>query len=431
MESRTLYPGGKCLPAMFSWKELWIILVLLLAFIPEIVAQSFSGYHFASPRKRWIKIPFELHANLIVVPIQINASDTLRFILDTGVSITLVTDPDVAKELNLAYARQVKIAGAGEGGDLTASVALGNTIRLGAVKADGQTILALSEDVLSLSDYIGVPIHGIFGYDIFKRFVVTIDFRYKEITLMLPERHKYTRREGTRIPISIEETKPYLEAMAILDDNQEVPIKVIIDTGAGHALSLDINSNESIRLPDKVVRAQLGRGLSGVINGNLGRLEGLKIGGFVLDNVVTSFPDPASFGLKTASDIGRQGNVGCELLRRFTVTFNYTDKYMALKPIKSRLKESFEHDMSGLALRAHGKEYRNFFIDRVEEDSPASIAGLMSGDEIVFVNNLPANKMMLSDLYKILQKKEGREVRLLVKRNNELIYTSFILKRII
>jgi predicted aspartyl protease len=405
--------------------------LLLLSFATELPAQSISGYHFTDKRKKDV-VPFQLNANLIVVPIQINNSDTLNFILDTGVSITLITDPSVAQKLGLIPLRQVKIAGAGGEGDVTASVTLGSTVKIGHIRSDNLPVLVLSEDILALSDYIGIPIHGIFGYDIFKRFVVNIDFESKLLTFTLPERHHYQeKREGVRLPITIEDTKPYLSAMAIVEDDRSVPIKVIVDTGAGHALSLDLGSNEQIRLPEKVVYSQLGRGLSGVINGNLGRLDRLKIGSFVLDNVVTSFPDSTSFQVEPSRNGGRQGNVGCELLRRFNVTFNYEDKYMALKPIKKRLRESFEHDMSGMELRARGANLRTYVIQKIMDNSPASQAGLREGDEILFLNGLPARDIPLNDIYKLLQKKEGKEVKLIVKRGNEMLYTSFFLRRII
>ncbi|MBC7922546.1 MAG: aspartyl protease family protein [Ferruginibacter sp.] len=412
-------------------RGLLLLLVGSWLFASGAGAQPIHGYHLFRNRKK-VVVPFELHSNLIIVPIRINNSDTLNFILDTGVSVTLVTDPKVGRSLGLVPVRKVKIAGAGSQGELTASVTLGATVRMHDIRADNIPLLILSEDILALSDYIGIPIHGVFGYDLFNRFVVNIDFEAKLVTFTLPERHRYRRaREGTKLPITIENTKPYLTAMAIVEDGKSVPIKVIVDTGAGHALSLDLGSHQQIHLPDKVVRSQLGRGLSGVINGSLGRLGRVKIGDFTLDNVVTSYPDSTSLYPNPARDGNRQGNLGCEMLRRFRVTFNYQDGYLALRPIRKRLKESFEHDMSGLELRARGANYRNYMIERVQSDSPAAAAGLMAGDEIMFFNGEPVREMPMNDIYKLLQKKEGKEIKLMVKRDNELIYTTFILRRII
>ncbi len=48
---------------------------------------------FIANNRAFTRIPFQLHSNLIIVPVQINQSDTLYFILDTGVSNTIITDP--------------------------------------------------------------------------------------------------------------------------------------------------------------------------------------------------------------------------------------------------------------------------------------------------------------------------------------------------
>jgi hypothetical protein len=136
-----------------------------------------------------------MHANLIVVPVQVNDSDTLHFILDTGVSSLIVTNPDAVKNQKLNFTRRVQLSGAGEGKSLSASVAIGNEISMGRMKANHQNIVVLEEDVLKLSEYVGIPIDGIFGYEVFNNFVVSIDFVNREITLTKPESYKYRRRQ--------------------------------------------------------------------------------------------------------------------------------------------------------------------------------------------------------------------------------------------
>jgi hypothetical protein len=368
---------------------------------------------------------------LIIVPVQINDSDTLRFILDTGVSTTLITDPNALRRQNLRLTRKVVLAGAGEGQPISAGVALDNSLSMGKMKANHQNLLIMEEDLLHLSEYVGVPVHGIFGYDIFNNFVVTIDFHRKVLILEKPEHYTYKKRKGDKYPISIEDTKPFTNAVALFADGREHPIRVVIDTGAGHALFLDKTSDNNIPVPEKVIRTQLGRGLNGVINGSLGRIERIKFGRFELDNIVASFPDSASFGSKLPDRIDRQGNVGCELLRRFNVTMNYQANYMVLKPIKRRLRESFEHDMSGLEIKALGADLRNYFVYAVVEDSPAQQAGLVPGDQILFINDTPSENVSISEIYKMLQKGDGREVELLIKRDGEIFFTKFMLHRMI
>jgi hypothetical protein len=386
---------------------------------------------FLEGKRKIVRIPFEFHSNLIIVPVQINDSDTLRFILDTGVSTTLITDPNALRRQNLRLTRKVVLAGAGEGQPISAGVALDNSLSMGKMKANHQNLLIMEEDLLHLSEYVGVPVHGIFGYDIFNNFVVTIDFHRKVLILEKPEHYTYKKRKGDKYPISIEDTKPFTNAVALFADGREHPIRVVIDTGAGHALFLDKTSDNNIPVPEKVIRTQLGRGLNGVINGSLGRIERIKFGRFELDNIVASFPDSASFGLKLPDRIDRQGNVGCELLRRFNVTMNYQANYMVLKPIKRRLRESFEHDMSGLEIKALGADLRNYFVYAVVEDSPAQQAGLVPGDQILFINDTPSENVSISEIYKMLQKGDGREVELLIKRDGEIFFTKFMLHRMI
>ncbi len=411
------------------WRGLWIFIVLFTITSEAAQAQYQLGFNFTS-RRNSIRIPFEWQSNLIIVPVQINDSDTLNFILDTGISMTLVTDPRAATGLGLTYARQVNVMGVGDGDPLKANIAINNRVTLPGIQARSHNIVVLSEDILQLSSYVGMPIHGIFGFELFKNFVVKIDFLAREITLYKPDKYQY-RGKGEKIPIVIEDTKPYLYAKAIWADNREVPIKVILDTGAGHALSLDIGSHEHIQLPDKIIRAQLGRGLNGIITGSLGRLEKVKIGSYELQDVITSFPDTNSMAAQIARKLDRQGNIGCELLKRFTVVIDYSRNYVVLKPNKHYYRETFERDMSGIELKAKGDNFRTFVIDKLQAGSPADQAGLMPGDEILSLNGKMSSQLKLSDILKILQRGEGKEIKIFVRRNNELMFTSFFLKRMI
>ena len=388
------------------------------------------GFQLAK-RRKITRIPFDFQANLIIVPIKVNNSDTLRFILDTGVSSILITDPQIAKLQRMKFVRNVKISGAGQGTDIEAGIVLDNTILMGDMIGYRQNLVVLKEDVLKLSEFVGSPIHGIIGYEIFNRFAVTIDFSTNELTLENPEHYKYKPSKGERFPITIEENKPYLSTMELINDKQNLPLKVILDTGAGHAISLDANRNNRIPMPEKVVKAQLGRGLSGIINGSLGRISKLRLGKFEMKNLVASFPDSSSYRMKGMELIERQGNIGCEFLRRFKVTFNYRDQYIVLKPINRRMKEPFEHNMSGIELMAKGNDYHEYMIDRVIENSPADHAGLLQGDQVMFINNKSSKDISISEIYKLFQKGEGKNVNLIMNREGKLFFATINLRRLI
>ena len=396
----------------------------------SVFREETFGFYF-NQRQRQQRIPFDFRSNLIIISAQINGADTARFIVDTGVSYTIITDPAVLCH-PMPSSRTIRMLGVGESGTLTASVSTGNTIRLGNLQADHSNLIILSEDLLRLSEYAGVPIHGIIGYELFADLVVTLDFERQEIWFTEPGKYRYRPRKGARHPITILDKKVYVDAISAGTAAHPLPLRVVLDTGAGQALLLDrFQPRSVVPVPDVVVRRQLGRGLNGCINGELGRLSSIYLGHQRINDVLVSYPDSSNFSQKLSQLPQRQGSIGCELLRRFRVTLNYPAGYMVLKPIKRLLREPFEYNMSGLELRARGNGFQQYFIDQVAAGSPGHQAGLLAGDELLIVNNVPSSRLTLSDIFRMLQAGEGKFVSVLVKRRNQLIESRFKLKRII
>jgi PDZ domain/Aspartyl protease len=420
-------------------KTKWMPLLVLMGCLP-LLAWSHRRPHLKKEQefglhlirgKKIVKVPFVMHSNLIIVPIQIDGSETLNFILDTGLGNILITDPQLARRLRFKSVRTIEIEGVGGGQTTKAGIAIGHSLRMGDMLGDQQNIVFFEHDALPLSDYVGMPIHGLIGFDLFNKFVVTIDFSSYEIVLQKPANYQYKEAHGQKLPLVIEHKKPYLKDVGLVMDAQELPVRVMVDTGAGHALMLD-NQNGNFKLPSKVMKIQLGVGLSGEINGYLGRIQKVRFGNYELNNVVASFPEKKSFGEKIIHhDEAKQGNLGCELLRRFRVTFNYEEGYMVIKPDKQRMKEPFEHDMTGLQIRAFGDGLKTYYVEAVALDSPAQQAGLQEGDVLIAVNNQPAADLWLSDIYKMFQQKVGQLVDLTVNRKGKAVQVQLELKRLI
>ncbi|MGB3617308.1 MAG: aspartyl protease family protein [Catalinimonas sp.] len=398
---------------------LWLIATAAHAQLPE---------HFTLRGKR-VKIPFETYNNLIVVPVQVNGSETLNFILDTGAGLTLITDPRAARFLQQPFVRTLSIAGMGDDKDaeLLTSVSIDNTILLGKSESRRRNVLALQEDVLALSEYVGVPIHGILGCNLFENTVMEINFRRGVIVLHDPLHYRPRRRKGQRYDIDMRRRKPYARIEATVA-GQRLDLNVLLDTGASHALLLDSTAHAGLELPAQLIPAELGRGLSGVIYGHVGRIDGVRLGGATLDDVLTSFPTRA---MHTYRADDRQGNVGCELLNRFVVTFHFPERYVHFRPLRRQIRQPFERDMSGLELRAVGDDFSTFVVNRVAHASPAAEAGLHPGDEIMYVDNLSAKELQLANIYDLLQKKAGRKITLLVRRDGALLVTTLVLRRLI
>ncbi|SMB98121.1 PDZ/DHR/GLGF domain protein [Hymenobacter roseosalivarius DSM 11622] len=425
----------------------WLLTLLLLgralrgwgAFLGLLLSLAAHGqptkpkpapFAFKNARTRSLTLPVEIQRNLLIISTYLNGQGPFNFLLDTGVGTSLLTDPTLRTKLGLRLGRRFRVAGAGQDQPLEAfqTDSVQMTLGDGKVVAPTLTFLILSSDVLNLSGYVGMPIHGILGYDIFHSFVVRIHPAESRIILFSPTTFRAPRgRRWTSMGIDLEGSKAYLRTQAVVHDSLTLPLKLVLDTGAGHALSLETTSDPRLTLPSRRVRSQLGRGLNGLINGYLGRVSSLQLGKYKIKSLVTSFPDAADVSQR--AEVFRNGNVGLELLKRFDIIIDYTRNQLWLRP-NSLYHDPFEHDMSGLDLLATGSDYRHYIILKVEEGSPADVAGLQPTDEILAINLLPVAGLSLTQISRILHSDDGRPLLLIVRRaNGELITTTVRLKR--
>jgi C-terminal processing protease CtpA/Prc len=63
--------------------------------------------------------------------------------------------------------------------------------------------------------------------------------------------------------------------------------------------------------------------------------------------------------------------------------------------------------------------------------SPAFHAGLKKGDELKSINRMPISFYSLQDINKIFSKKEGKKIRLVIKRNGKRMVINFKLQKLI
>jgi hypothetical protein len=390
--------------------KLLIITATLLFLYQSVNAQYFV---FQGHRKKEI-IPFKLVKNLMVVPLVINGKGPYNFVLDTGVGLFLITDPKLVDTLQIQNLRSITIAGFGEGANLGAYVTPSLRVQLGSAVAASLPAAILKKDVFELSGFAGMPIHGLIGYELFSSFSVKISYSQSLITLYRPDK-AYVLRKGAKIPITIEDRKPYLETEITLNDGRKVKVKLIIDTGAGHPLSLESLDGKPFQVPEVNIAANLGVGLTGAIAGYIGRVPSIKLGKYILKNVIASFPDYKDVGSKVFS-VDRNGNMGNSILKRFDIVFDYSSQAMYVKP-STFLKEPFEHDMSGMELSSAPPDYNRVIITRIEPYSPAELVGLKKDDEILSINFKPVKDMTMQEIDNLFRSKNDRSFILDVVRN--------------
>lgn len=405
-----------------------LIIVLTLCICYRTHGQQALGFSLADGKTK-VEIPIELNNNLIIVPVVLNGALPLKFILDTGVRTAILTQKAFTDILNLPYSRKYTISGPGGEKLVDAYVTNNVSLELPGVLGRGHALLVLEQDYLELRNYMGVDVHGILGYELFSRFIVQVDYQKKLLTLMSPERFKM-KRNFQRVPIRIEDTKPYLTTPIILSDGTQLTAKLLMDSGASHGLMLDPGSDERITVPAQVVSSVIGRGLGGEITGKVGRVKTLFVGDYELHNPIASFPDPNSYfdSLKfSTGPADRNGSIGGETLSRFTIVFNFPKEEIYVKK-NSSFKKGFHYNLSGLNVKAKGAKLNVFEITEVRKLSAADRAGIQEGDIITNINGFESNEISLNLINAFFNFRPGKRITLTLERKGQRLKKDFKLE---
>ncbi|TGD59358.1 PDZ domain-containing protein [Flavobacterium humi] len=441
-------------------KKIYLSAFFVLYFL---TAFSQEGFHFISDKKK-ITIPFQLSNNLAIIPIKVNGV-SLNFLLDTGVEKTVLFSLEDTDSLQFNSVEKIKIKGLGDGKSIDALHSKKNKIAIGDLVDDNHEIYIVLDQDINFSSQLGIPVHGILGYHFFKDNFIEINYSKKKIIVYknseaFPPK-KLKKFEG--VPLSLELEKPYIEATVSLN-SKEIRTKLLVDTGGSDALWLFENKN-TITVPEKYFDDFLGRGFSGDIYGKRSRIDKIRIGEKDIDFPTTSFPDGQS--LQSVSMVeGRNGSLGSEILKRFTVLFDYAHNRMYLKK-NLNFYDPFNYSMSGIEFQHSGLQWveekvelktefvksentKTVFDDRptnvkyefklkplyevsaVRKDSPGDLAGIKKGDIIRKINGRNAFNYKLQEINDLMQSEEGRVIFLEIERNKgEILKIKIQLKKIL
>ncbi|MCJ8210857.1 aspartyl protease family protein [Mucilaginibacter sp. RS28] len=391
-----------------------------------VMAYAANAQFFELPEgKKRVVVPFKLVRNLLIVSVRVGGRGPFNFIVDSGVGIIVITDPAMADSARINTKRRIQLSGLGEGSDLEASIASGLTFDIDGVRGSNLSAAVLNKDQFGLSNYAGMPVHGLIGYDLFNSLAVKLSFSDTTITLARPGSIKEFKR-GYKIPIKIEQNKPYIEAGVNVDGKSPDVARLLIDFGAGHPLMLE-NALHKLPQDRKFIQGNLGIGLTGPVNGLLSRVDELDIGKYKFKDVITSLPfDNPQVAAKDR--VNRDGSIGLGILNRFAVIMDYQNNMMYLKP-SGNYKKPFEHDMSGLEYYADGKDLHTIVISRVEPGSAADDIGLRKDDIITAVNFKPVAEMTIQDIDNIFKSYNDRSLLLDIFRDKKRQRFILTLKR--
>jgi hypothetical protein len=367
------------------------------------------------------QIPFKIIDGLIIVPVKVNGSKELNMILDTGMNEPVVTlfHFETGKELGLWYVGPVNVSGPGDKGAKTASMTLGATLTISGIEFKWQTIIVIDES-RSTSRW---TMDGIIGKTIFDSYVVEIDFE-KSIVIVYDPQHFKKDPKTEAIPLFLQMGMPVVEAVVSIDGEKEVPLKLMVDTGGRHNLSLNTNSQKKIFPPGNSIKGIIGIGVQGEYSGAFGRVSRLQLGEFVFRDVMAEFPDENSnAGISGLVD----GDLGIIELSRFKVIFDYPHRKMLLTPNK-KFAKPFEFNMAGLFLEQNMDG--SFMVRDVIKNSPGFRQGIQKDDRIVAINGKDIHKYRYIEVFDMFRQ-EGEKIKVTIRRESGRFNFTLTLKRLI
>ncbi len=432
---------------------------MLIFFFSLGLAKSQDGFQINNEQKKTV-IPFQLINNLIFVPLNINGVD-LTFLLDSGVSETVLFSLE-NKEVNFNDIEKIKFTGLGEDIDIEGLKSVNNLVSVGNNFIDNQhTIYIILDGGINFSSHIGIPVNGIIGYHFFKNHPIQIDYTHKKITVYqndkFPEKKKKRYEE---FPISIELNKPYIQANVEMS-HTKTDSKMLIDLGNSDAIWLFPSLIKDFNYNRPNIDDYLGRGFNGDIFGKRSRIHGLYLGKFEFIKPLSAMPDEYSIQhLKIVKD--RKGSIGSDILRRFTILFDYPNQKIYLKKNK-HYADPFLFNSSGLDVKHDGmswekdlvkvetqkkenqgievyntqssENFRYKFVLKPQysvagcrKDSPCEIAGLKKDDKIISINRKNASDYTLDKIYQLFKATDGTYIELKVERGTETLKIGFYLE---
>lgn len=426
-------PLKHTLRSLFLWyncnrKPILLLEVLLLIFTLQI-AHSQAVFRDILGKRNKVHLDFESHGHLILVSLKIKNRIPLNFIFDTGSAHTILFNKEVTDYLGIPYSDTVQIAGADQSRILRTYVARNVPLQFGEGIRATRDILVLEEDYFQLRRLLGVEVHGILGMDLIKTLAIEINYKHHRISIFRPTHLPKITNSYSDYKLYFRQGKPYIKIPLYLNKSKRNPIlaKLLIDTGAGISMMLLNNSHPDIALPSKHIPGFIGSSLGGPVKGYLSRIREVSLGEikYVQPPVYFQTLDSIRPNISKAN-----GLIGNRFLENYSIILDESHQRLYLHPY-SKKQPKYKLDRSGIQLYSMGPKLNKFIVASVVPGSPADLAGILPGDQIIKVGWHPVGWYGLDGLYELFSKKSGKKIKLKLLRNHQNIKVDFRLRDLI
>lgn len=237
-----------------------------------------------------------MNGYMLILPVSINGSQPLDFLLDTGTSRTMI-DSRIADQLKLPMVGSGTIDGVR--GTMRVSLAHTDSVSLGGAKVAELNLTVAPENA-------GLPheLHGILGEDFLERFDVLIDNRHHRIELDSGSGTIGDALDGERLPIRLDGTSsegPTIGRLIVASRAPELSrdeITLLLDSGINTLVLLRGPKTLGVGAVEQTYRVASSSNAFNEVRVSTQTVRQLRVGSTTLVNVTAVAP-PARPGADT------------------------------------------------------------------------------------------------------------------------------------
>lgn len=326
-----------------------------------------------------VSIPFQSDeegaVGHIVVPVSLDGANG-QMIFDSGGGNFLVDT--AAQRLGLKTSGDFAIGGVGSKQQMS-HIAAVSVVDFGGARLDKQNFVVTQLLYALVHPKQGMVVDGLVGYEYLANYRVTV--RYAQRRIDVAPFDAPAPAGGVTLPFKSDGGHVYVSASV-----DGVSGYFLLDTG--NSGGIDLNgpfAQEHKLFANGGLTYVSPGGIGGTVSLTLTAAKNVRLAGLKLDDVPVAIVHTTAGAFATR---GVAGNLGAQVLSRFTVVFDYKAETVTFIP-NAEANEKFRTDRTGLSLNQTGPGA--FDVLGVIPGSPAADAGITASDRITAVNGTPVS----------------------------------------
>lgn len=297
-----------------------VLVVFLLGLLPVAAVADPSGT---------VTLPFSREGVWIVIEADLDGHGRRPFLLDTGAQNTMT--PEVAKALGLRTSGRYPVRGFGRGTVVTGAV-VADSVDLGGTVLRRQTFFVGPLPNTLLDRGKRPRLAGLLGPDLFRHFVVRIEYAQQRLVLTPFSDFRYSGT-GYDLPLSVPMALPHMGGMPLVTASLDgITGSFGIDTGSGATVFVYPEFAEDHGLPTKYakyIRINGAGGIGGHSSSDLALARSFALGSTTMPQPPIALPVGVS--PQKSAQISA-GMIGGGVLARFVPTFDFQRLRLYLEP---------------------------------------------------------------------------------------------------